>query len=83
MVSPDYIGRGPEWAMNIEELRQFYLTQTRDRPDRHIEVQDTVELGDSVVVQALAGGTVAVDGVSRRKNLEWLTPLPGGGPAHH
>ena len=73
MVSPGYVGRGPEWATNIEELRQFYLTQMRDRPDWHIEVQGTVELGDSVVVRALAGGTVTGNGVSRRMSLAWLT----------
>lgn len=73
MVSPDYVGRGPEWAADIEELRQFYLAQARDRPDWHIEVQDSIELGDSVVVRAVAGGAVMVDGVIRRKTLEWLT----------
>ena len=73
MVSSKYVGSGPEWATNIEELRQFYVDQMRVRPDWHIEVQGTVELGDSVVVRALAGGTVTVDGVSRRKSLEWLT----------
>ena len=36
-------------------------------------MQGSIELGDSVVVRAVAGGTVTVDGVSRRKTLEWLT----------
>jgi hypothetical protein len=33
-----------------------------------------VELGDSVVVRALAGGTVTRDGASRRTSFEWLAP---------
>jgi len=72
MVSPGYTGRGPEWATTIDELRQFYIDQIRDRPDWHIDIQETVEVGDSVVVRALAGGTVLVDGVAQRKSLEWL-----------
>jgi len=73
MVSSEYRGSGPEWATDIDELREFYVDQMRNRPDWRIEVQGSVELGDSVVVRALAGGTVTVDGVSRRKNLEWLS----------
>lgn len=46
----------------------------RERPDWHIDVQDTVELGDSVVVRALAGGTVTRDGASPRTSFEWLAP---------
>ena len=73
MVSPGYTGQGPDWPSTLAELRQFYLDQMRDRPDWHIDVQDAVELGDSVVVRALASGTVTVEGVARRKRLEWLT----------
>ena len=71
-VSTDYVGRGPGWAANIEELRRFYVEQIRNRPDWHIDVQETVELGDSVVILALAGGAVASDGKSRHNSLEWL-----------
>ena len=69
-VSPDYVGSGPGWPTSIEELHQLYRTQMRERPDWHIDVQDTVELGDSVVVRALAGGTVTRDGASRRTSFE-------------
>jgi hypothetical protein len=72
MVSADYAGSGPGWPTHIDELRQFYVEQTRDRPDWRIDVHDTVELGDSVVARAIAGGTVAVDGRPRRTRLEWL-----------
>jgi hypothetical protein len=72
MVSPLYAGRGPEWATTIDELRRFYTDQILERPDWHIDIQETVEVGDSVVVRALAGGTVRVDGVAHRKRLEWL-----------
>ena len=72
LVSPTYRGSGPEWPTTIEELRQFYRKQVRDRPDWHIDVQETVELGDDLVARALAGGTVTVDGVHRRRRLEWL-----------
>jgi SnoaL-like domain len=73
MVSWDYVGSGPEWPTHIDELRRFYVDQMHDRPDWHIDVQGTVELGDSVVARAQASGTVAVDGRPRRKRLEWLT----------
>jgi hypothetical protein len=73
MVSPRYTGRGPEWATTIDELRQFYIDQIRDRPDWHIDIQEIVEVGDSVVVRAFAGGSVLVGGVARRRRLEWLT----------
>ena len=72
MVSSDYVGSGPDWPTQIDELRQFYVDQMHDRPDWHIDVQGTVELGDSVVARAKASGTVAVDGRPRRKRLEWL-----------
>jgi hypothetical protein len=72
MVSPRYTGRGPEWATTIDELRRFYTDQILERPDWHIDIQETVEVGDSVVVRALAGGTVRLDGVAHRKRLEWL-----------
>ena len=73
MVSSDYVGSSPEWPTHIDERRRFYVHQMHDRPDWHIDVHDTVELGDSVVASAKASGTVAVDGRPRRKRLEWLT----------
>jgi hypothetical protein len=74
LVSLDYRGNGPDWtATTIEQLRQFYIDQYRDRPDWHIDVQETVELGDDVVVRAVAGGMVTIDGMNRRKRLEWMT----------
>jgi len=73
MVSPQYTSRGPEWATTLDELRQFYIDQIRDRPDWHIDIQETVEVDDSVIVRAFAGGTVLVDGIARRRRLEWLT----------
>jgi hypothetical protein len=72
MVSPHYVGSGPGWPTNIEELRQFYRAQARHRPDWHIEVQRTLELGDSVIVRALAGGAVVSQGVPGQVVLEWL-----------
>ena len=72
LVSPTYRGSGPEWPTTIDELRQFYRKQVRDRPDWHIDVQETVEVGDDLVARALAGGTVTVDGVQRRRRLECL-----------
>jgi hypothetical protein len=53
LVSPDYRGTGPDWpATTIEKLRQFYIDQYRDRPDWHIDVQETVEVGEDVVVSS-------------------------------
>ena len=72
MVSADYIGSGQEWPTDIDELRLFYVNQIRYRPDWHIDVQDTVELGDSVVARAIASGTVTVDGRPQRSHVEWL-----------
>lgn len=48
------------------------------RPDWRIEVQQTVELGDCVVVRALAGRTIAHDEYGSPKaapstqSVEWL-----------
>jgi hypothetical protein len=72
LVSSDYVGSGPEWPTNTDELRRFYVNQMHERPDWHIDVQGTIELGDSVVARAEASGTVAVDGRRRRARLEWL-----------
>ena len=48
----------------------------RDRPDQHIEVQGTVDLGDSAVATAQASGTGVVEGQHQRQRLEWLTHYP-------
>jgi hypothetical protein len=59
LVSTEYRGSGPDWPTTLEELRQFYRRQARDRPDWHIEIRETVELGDSVVVLARAGADMS------------------------
>jgi hypothetical protein len=71
LVAPDYTGGGLGWPVDREQLRRFYQDQVRERPDWHIDVQETVEVGDTVVVRARAGGTV-VEEIPRRKYLEWL-----------
>ncbi len=78
MVSPDYRGNGPGWPPDIGSLREFYQWQQRWRPDWHIDVQETVEVGDWVAVRACAGGTVSHDDAGApllnpfRKSVEWL-----------
>lgn len=71
-VSQSYRGSGPDWPTDRETLRRFYEKQYADRPHWHIDVQETVQLGDSVVARALAGGPVVVDGTAVTKRLEWL-----------
>jgi SnoaL-like domain len=73
LVSADYRGSGPDWPTTLDALRQFYLDQYRERPDWHIDVQDSIELGCDVVVRAVAGGAVQIEGVRRIRRLEWLT----------
>lgn len=73
MVAVEYRGSGPGWPTTIEQLRQFYETQARDRPDWHIDVREAVELGNSVVIRAHAYGTVHDSGQARTKSLDWLT----------
>ena len=72
LVSAEYNGSGPDWPTTISELRQFYRQQAQDRPDWHIEIRETLELGDSVIVLARAGGHVMVDGVPEQRRLDWL-----------
>ena len=69
-MAPDYTGGGHGWPADRESLRAFYLDQARTRPDWHISVQETVELGDVVVVRARAGGHV--EGEALRRDLQWL-----------
>ena len=73
LVSSDYRGSGPGWPTTIEALRRFYEDQRRDRPDWRIDVQESVEVGDSVVLRAYASGTVIENGIEGRKAVEWLT----------
>ena len=73
MVSPDFVGTGSEWASDIGELRRFYESQMHERPDWHIDVHSTLEVGDSVVVRAEAGGRVTGDGKQSHRRIEWLT----------
>lgn len=73
MVAADYRGSGPGWPTTIADLRIFYANQARTRPDWHIDVRATIELGDSVVVQAHAHGTVTDQSGTATHSLEWLT----------
>jgi predicted SnoaL-like aldol condensation-catalyzing enzyme len=72
-VAPDYVGSGHGWPATREALRSFYETQAHTRPDWHIDIKETVEVGDSVVVRAHAGGTVTEDDHAERQRVEWLT----------
>lgn len=72
MVSSDFRGSGPGWPTTFDELRAFYEWQSRERPDWSIDVRESIEVGDSVVVRARAGGTITEGGSSRRAELEWL-----------
>ena len=73
LVAPQYRGTGHGWPATIEELRHFYRRQMRDRPDWHIDIEETVELGDSVVVRAHAFGTVIDGDGTRGVAVDWLT----------
>ena len=72
LVASDYRGTGPGWPANFGELRQFYEEQIRERPDWRIEVRQIIELGDSVVVQAHAHGTVVDEGGAQPLAFDWL-----------
>jgi predicted SnoaL-like aldol condensation-catalyzing enzyme len=72
LVSPSYTGSGPGWPTTYEALRRFYLDQYRDRPDWHLDVVSTVELGQHVTVLANAGGNVLFDGEWRPRYLTLL-----------
>lgn len=61
LVSVDYTGGGHGWPSTLPELRAFYEWQAHTRPDWHIEVQETIEVDDCVVVRAFAGGTISKD----------------------
>lgn len=78
LVSPDYAGGGHGWPATLKDLRSFYEWQARTRPDWHIEVQETIEVDDCVVVRAYAGGTISADEQGRplaapqNRSVEWL-----------
>jgi predicted SnoaL-like aldol condensation-catalyzing enzyme len=78
LVAPDYVGSGLGWAPDRETLREFYAGQAAQRPDWHIDVQETVEVGDWVAVRAHAGGTIAQDEDDQpletpyQRAIEWL-----------
>jgi hypothetical protein len=78
MVSPEFRGSGNGWPPDIAGLREFYRDQARRRPDWHIDVQETIEVGEWVAVRALAGGTIATDDLEIadvapfEKAIEWM-----------
>lgn len=72
LVAPDYRGGGHGWPATRDDLRAFYAEQARNRPDWRIDVQETVQVGDSVVVRAHAGGTVMAGGFPAQRRVEWL-----------
>jgi SnoaL-like domain len=79
LVAADYQGFGHGWPADVDALRQFYIRQAAFRPDWRIDVQETMELHDVVVVRAHAGGSVSHDAagapleVPYRRHVEWLT----------
>lgn len=77
LVSPDYVGSGYGWAPTREKLHEFYRSQAALRPDWHIDLLATLEVGEWVAVRAHAGGTVAHDDAGvhtqpQRHAVEWL-----------
>ncbi len=81
MVSGDYVGTGSDWgrfASDFDSLRAFYHRQAIQRPDWHIDVHETIEVGEYVAVRALAAGKEALDdeGAPRQPPfptaVEWL-----------
>ena len=58
LVAPSYQGSGHGWPEDLPALKAFYAWQARSRPDWHIDVQESVEVGDHVAVRAFAGGTI-------------------------
>lgn len=86
LVSADCTGAGQGWPATLPELRSFYEWPGKTRPDWHIDVQETVEVDDCVVVRAYAHGTISADEQGRplaaphSKSVEWLAAyrLAGG-----
>ena len=73
LVATTYRGGGYEWPADFDSLLAFYEWQQRARPDWRIDVRESLELGDSVVVRATAGGTVETPSGPGRHDVEWLT----------
>ena len=77
MVDRDYEGGGYGWPADVASLRAFYAWQAESRPDWKIDVEQTVELGDCVVVRARGHGTVVEsEGIASsktHKSVEWMT----------
>src|SRR3954451_9385171 len=79
MVAPEYSGSGHGWPQTLTELRAFYDWQASTRPDWYIDVQETVAVGNCVVVRAEASGTVTEDERGRplaapaASHVEWLS----------
>jgi hypothetical protein len=76
LVSPDFRGSGYGWPPDLDGLRRLYVEQAEYRPDWHITVEETMEVGEWVAVRATAGGSDVRDpevgGVRPRRRLEWL-----------
>lgn len=78
LVSPDFRGSGNGWPADIAGLREFYRDQAQRRPDWHIDVQETIEVGEWVAVRAMAGGTMVTDDLGIAdvspfaKAIEWM-----------
>ena len=77
-MSPDFRGSGNGWPADIAGLREFYRDQAQRRPDWHIDVQETIEVGEWVAVRAMAGGTMVTDDLGIAdvspfaKAIEWM-----------
>lgn len=69
MVSPEWHG---DMAPDVEGLRAFYHRQAIQRPDWHIDAQETLEVGEYVATRALAGGKLAFD----QDGLPWQPGYP-------
>jgi hypothetical protein len=78
LVAADYSGGGHGWPATRPDLQAFYEWQARTRPDWHIDVQQTIEVDDCVVVRAYAQGTISQDEQGRplaapqASAVEWL-----------
>jgi hypothetical protein len=66
------MGSGNNWPADIVALHEFYRDQVRRRPDWHIEVRETVEVGEWVAVRASAGGTTSFDDLG----IALIAPIP-------
>ena len=77
LVADSYRGEGHGWPTDLGSLKAFYAWQARTRPDWHVDIQETVEVGDIVAVRAFAGGTILAEGdrpaaAPEAGAVEWL-----------